>query len=100
MLWLTPSLIAIKLACPTNPRENTVVRAAAPARARVEACGSVRILGTCPVPAAGQSTITALYTARFGVPPVPSKIFVQCNQFVDGFQSYPATFSAIVPTAT
>ena len=37
------------------------------------------------------------YTARFGVPPVAKKVYVRANQFVDGWESLPTTFWAIVP---
>ena len=40
---------------------------------------------------------TTLYTARYGVPPVGKKVYVRVNQFVDGWEDLPVTFSAIVP---
>jgi hypothetical protein len=65
-----------------------------------------------PAPAASQaqlSTInsqpinlqpsTTLYTARYGVPPVGKKVYVRVNQFVDGWEDLPVTFSAIVPAS-
>jgi len=55
------------------------------------------VLGTCPVPAGGSADITSLYTARYGVPPVGTKVFVSVNQMVDGWEDRPVTFSAIVP---
>ena len=58
------------------------------------------MLGICPAPVLGASDITALYTAEYGVPPVGKRVFVQCNQFVDGYQSLPMTFSAVVPATT
>ena len=57
------------------------------------------MLGTCPAPLAGVADITALYTARYGVPPVGKKVFVQVNQFVEGWEDLPLAFSAIVPVA-
>jgi hypothetical protein len=39
---------------------------------------------------AGSADITALYTARYGVPPVGKKVYVQANQFVDGWEDLPA----------
>ena len=44
--------------------------------------------------------ITDLYTARFGAPTVGSKVYVQVNQFVDGWESLPRTFVGIVPEAS
>jgi hypothetical protein len=37
------------------------------------------------------------FTARYGVPPVGTKVFVSVNQMVDGWEDRPVTFSAIVP---
>lgn len=92
-------VISLKLTCPTNPGENTVVRAAAPLKPGTTTTADFRILGLCPVPVADVSDITALYTARFGVPPVGQKVFVEVNQFVEGYQDIPKIFSAIVPQA-
>ena len=39
----------------------------------------------------------SLYTARYGAPAVGKKVYVQVNQFVNGWESLPATFSGIVP---
>jgi hypothetical protein len=49
---------------------------------------------------AGSADITALYTARYGVPPVAKKVYIQVNQFVDGWESLPVSFWAIVPATT
>ena len=57
----------------------------------------VRILGTCPAPVAGAADITGLYTARFGVPAVGSKVFVVANQYVDGYEDLGTEFTAMVP---
>ena len=53
----------------------------------------------CPVPTGGSADLTSLYTARYGVPPVGTKVFVRVNQYVDGWEDLPVTFAAIVPTA-
>ena len=95
----TAGVIALKLTCPTDPGENTIVRASAPLSAGREKCGNYRILGTCPAPAQGSANITSLYTARYGVPPVGMKVFVRVNQFVNGWEDAPAKFSAIVPAS-
>ena len=47
----------------------------------------------------GASDITDLYTARCGAPKVATKVYVQVNQFVDGWESLPRTYSAIVPAS-
>jgi hypothetical protein len=95
----TGGAIALKLGCPTNPGENTIIRASAPVSQGRETCDDFRVLGTCPAPAAGSADITSLYTARYGVPPVAKKVYVRVNQFVDGWESLPTTFWAIVPAS-
>jgi hypothetical protein len=45
----------------------------------------------------GAADITGLYTARFGVPALGSKVFVVANQFVDGYEDRGIKFTAVVP---
>jgi hypothetical protein len=92
-------VIALKLACPTDPEGSTIVRGSAPISQGRENCRDVRVLGLCPAPVQGSADITGIYTARYGVPPVGKKVFIQVNQVVDGWEDLPVTFSAIVPTA-
>ena len=96
----TGGVIALKLACPTDPGTNTIVRGSGPMSQGRENCRDFRILGICPAAAQGSADITGLYTARYGVPPVGKKVFVQVNQFVDGWENLPVTFWAIVPAAS
>jgi hypothetical protein len=96
----TGGTIALKLTCPADPGDNTIVRASVPVSQGRESYASFRILGMCPAPAQGSADITGIYTARYGVPPVGKKVFVQVNQFVDGWEDLPASFSAIVPAAS
>jgi hypothetical protein len=95
----TGGVVALKLTCPTSPGENTIVRASAPVSAGRGTCGDYRILGTCPAPLQGSSDITSLYAARFGAPPAGTKVFVQVNQMVNGWEQLPVTFVAIVPVS-
>jgi hypothetical protein len=53
----------------------------------------------CPTPLLRSADITGLYAAKFGAPPVGSKVFVTVAQFMDGWEDMPSEFSAIVPTA-
>ena len=46
---------------------------------------------------AGAADITALYTAKYGAPPAGKKVYVQVNQFINGWEDLPVEFSAIVP---
>jgi hypothetical protein len=93
----TAGAITLKLTCPTSPGENTIVRASAPLSQGRETCSDFRILGTCPAAAQGSADITSLYEGRYGAPPVGKKVYVQVNQFVDGWESLPVTFWGIVP---
>jgi hypothetical protein len=96
----TGGVIALKLTCPTDPGENTIVRGSKAVSQGIEVCKDFRILGTCPAPVAGSSDITGLYTARYGVPKAGTKVYLQVNQVVDGWESLPRVFSAIVPAAS
>jgi hypothetical protein len=95
----TSGVVALKLTCPTSPGENTIVRASAPVSAGRESYGDFRVLGMCPAPVQGSADITSLYTAKYGAPPAATKVFVQVNQMVDGWEQVPVTFSAIVPAS-
>ena len=95
----TAGVVALKLTCPTSPGTNTVVRGSKPVSQGIEVCKDFRVLGACPAPAQGSADITSLYTARYGVPKAGTKVYVQINQVVDGWESLPRTFSAIVPAA-
>ena len=95
----TGGTIALKLTCPADPGENTIVRASVPVSQGRETWDDFRVLGMCPAPVLGASDITALYTARYVVPPVGKKVYVQVNQFVDGWESLPTSFWAIVPAS-
>ena len=96
----TGGVVALKLTCPADPGENTIVRGAAPLSQGRETCRDFRVLGTCPAPVGGSANITGIYTARYGVPPVGKKVYIQVNQFVDGWEDLPVTFSAIVPAVS
>ena len=96
----TGGTIALSLTCPTDPGDNTIVRDTKPVSQGIEVCKDFRILGTCPAPAAGSSDITSLYTARYGAPKAGTKVYIQVNQVVDGWESLPKTYSAIVPTGS
>jgi hypothetical protein len=96
----TNGVIALKLTCLGDPGENTIIRGAAPVSQGRQTCSDFRVLGTCPAAVAGSADITALYTARYGVPTVAKKVYVQANQFVDGWENLPVSFWAIVPATT
>jgi hypothetical protein len=96
----TTGVIALRLTCPIDPVGDTVVRGSAPISQGRQVCSDVRVLGFCPAPVQGSANITGIYTARYGVPPVGKKVFIQVNPVVDGWEDLPVSFSAIVPAAS
>ena len=95
----TGGVVAVKLACPTEPGENTVLRASPPQNSAVRACRNYRIIGLCPAPVQGSADITGLYTAEFGAVPIGKRLFVRASTMVDGFESLARQFQARVPAA-
>jgi hypothetical protein len=91
------SVIKLGLVCRGDPGDHTIIRVSLPRSERCKVCTDFRGLCLCPPPVEGIVDITALYTAKFGVPPVGSKIFVRVNQIIDGWQDEPEEFTAIVP---
>ena len=59
----TSGVVAVKLTCPGNPGENTIVRGSTPVSQGVEVCKDFRILGVCPAPVLGSADITSTRTA-------------------------------------
>jgi hypothetical protein len=57
------------------------------------------VIGTCPAAAQGSSDITALYTAKFGVPPVGDRIFVEALLMENGWHSPSRVMTALVPAS-
>ena len=92
--------IKISLAYSADPGDHTILRASKPQHARRKTCSDVRIIGLCSVPVGGFADITALYRARFGVPRIGSKIFLQVNQIIDGWEDAPCILSVTVPPPT
>jgi len=90
-------VISLQLTCPTDPSTNTILRGAAPCSAGIERLPRVVVLGSVPAATSGVSDITSLYQARFGYPAVGSRVFVTCNQWINGWESPQVTFTAIVP---
>jgi hypothetical protein len=91
----TPPLESRLTVSPIPPHPNPLPKG----EGETSAAPDFRILGTCPAPADGAADITSLYTARYGVPKAGTKVYVQVNQVVDGWESLPRTYSAIVPPA-
>jgi hypothetical protein len=95
----TGGVVAVKLTCPTDPGDSTVLRASPPQNSAVRACRNFRIIGVCPTPVGGAADITGLWKAEFGVVPVGKRLFVKASTMVDGFESLALQFQARVPAA-
>ena len=95
----TAGVVAVRLTCPTDPGETTVLRASPPQNSAVRACRNFRIIGVCPAPVAGSADVTGLYTAEFGAVPVGKRLFVRASTMVDGFESLAHQFQARVPAS-
>jgi hypothetical protein len=92
-------VITLKLTCPTDPGQTTIVRGSKAVSQGFGKFTDFRVLGACPAPVQGSADITSLYTARYGVPPVGTKVFVSVNQVVNGWEDRPVTFAAVVPAS-
>lgn len=90
-------VIALKLTCPSDPGEATYIRASKPVSSAIRALPSVRLIGSCPAAAQGASDITGLYVARYGVPTVGDRVFVEVFQSLTGWQSPARVLTALVP---
>ena len=91
--------ITLKLTCPASPGQSTIVRGSKPVSQGYGKFTDFRVLGMCPAPVQGSADITSLYTARYGVPAVGTKVFVSVNQVVGGWEDHAVTFAAIVPAS-
>jgi hypothetical protein len=76
----TGVVVTVRLTCPTDPGESTVLRASPPQNSAIRACHNYRIIGVCPAP-------------------VGKRIFVRASTMVDGFESLPRQFQPRVPAS-
>ena len=87
----------LKLTATDAPSDGTMVRVAAPVSAGRTKPGSYVYAGLAGDYANNAVDITALYTAKYGVPPAGTKVFVSVNQNISGWEDIPHEFWAIVP---
>ncbi len=92
--------VVINLVAPDSPPEGTTLRGAAPQSAGSYRPVSFRQLGTLDSPVGGKINVTAAYTARFGVPPVGTRVFVQVNANLSGWEGPRITYAALVPQSS
>ena len=93
----TGGTITMKLRVPSQPAQDTLVQGAAPVSAGVRCVQHFPLLGLLPAPVDGWSDITALYVARYGVPPVGTAVFIRTCQHTDGWTDLPKVAGAVVP---
>jgi hypothetical protein len=91
--------IAILLKVPRAPAHPIMVLATAPCSAGVSRPRRFTLVGTLPAPTSGVSDITGLCVARYGVPPVRTRIFIRTRQVADGWEDLPKETTAVVPAA-
>lgn len=89
--------VALKLSVPTAPTGTVLVWGTAPGSAGASFPGRFTFLGLLPDPAGGVSDITKLYVAKYGVPPVTKRVFIQTRQQMNGWQDAPKQTTAVVP---
>jgi hypothetical protein len=77
--------------------EDIMVFGQAPCSAGRSKRRNVSYLGLLPAPVDGVSDITALYVARYGVPPPGTKIFIVTRQQKNGWEGQDKETSEIVP---
>jgi hypothetical protein len=91
--------IALKLAVPRAPAQYVLVLGTAPCSAGVSVPRRFVILGALPAAVSRVSDVSDLYTARYGIPPVGSRIFIRTVQVANGWEDFHKDTTAIVPKA-
>jgi hypothetical protein len=93
-------VITLKLTASDAPGDGTMLWGAKFCSQGINAARGVVYLGLLESPVGGAIDISAAYKGRFGSPTVGSKVFVQVNQNVNGWEDRPRRFWAIVPAAS
>jgi hypothetical protein len=91
---------ALKITTTDVWQATTRVKASLPVKNGVHRMPETFLIGTAPVSANSASNITALYVAKFGAPPVASKVFIELYVETLGQQSAPMAFWAVIPAST
>jgi hypothetical protein len=95
------NVIALKLHTTDAPQDGTMLRGGPPISQGRNRAPETVFLGTLDSPdQSGLINITTAYEAKYGLPPVGSKVFVTVNQNINGYQDIPHTFWAIVPASS
>ena len=91
--------VSLKLQLSRPPGKYVLVLGARPQSPGVRYVDHYPFLGILPEEAGEEVDITALYAAKFGVPPVGKRVFIQTVQQINGWQDRPQTYSARVRPA-
>ncbi len=95
----TGGTIALELNTSASPPDGSMLWGAVPQLASRRCTPAMNYLATLGSPVANKITITSDYTARFGVPAVGSRVFVQCNTNQNGWEGIRRVFTALVPAS-
>jgi len=96
----TAEVVSIKLATAGTMPAKALVKACKPQSAGISICNNWRTLGLCPAVTGGAADITALFTAKFGAPPVGTKLFIQVEEVAGYIEEIPSQYEGIVPAAS
>ncbi len=96
----TAGVVTLKLTTTDAPAEGTMLRGAAPCSQGRNVSPDVVYLGTLDSPVGDAVDISTAYKAKYGSPPVGSKVFVTVNQNIGGWEDTARRFWAIVPAAS
>ena len=92
-------VITLKLTTTDAPADGTMLRGAAPCRQGRTVAPGVVFLGTLDSPVNDAIDISTAYKGKYGSPKVGSKVFVQVNQNINGWEDVPRQSWAVVPAA-
>jgi hypothetical protein len=95
----TGGTIALKLKVSRTPAHYTMVLGTTPCSRGVSRPRRFTLLGALPDPVSGVSDITDLYVAKYGIPPVGTRVFIRTRQVAGGWEDLPKDATAVVPAA-
>jgi hypothetical protein len=91
--------IKLKLKVSRTPAQHIMLMGTAPCSAGISRPRRFTLLGALPAPVSGTSDITELYLAKYGVPPVGTRVFIGTRQTADGWEDLQKDTTAVVPAA-
>ena len=94
----TGGTVSLQLEVSGSPAPYIIVLGAKPKGPGISYVDHYTILGVLPMPQGGFSDITSLYVAKYGVPRVGQRIFIQTIQQINGWRNIPKPTRALVQT--